>query len=410
MDSDSRKILSGKRVLLGVASSISAYRALDLASMLRKAGAEVRAVLTENVRHLVGVAAFDAITHQRTITTLWESSHAGQMDHLETTKWADIFVICPATANTLAVLAHGLAGDALGTLAVAWNKRPLLIAPAMNPEMWRNVATQANIQILEERGHRFIGPVEGPTACDDVGKGRLAPVEDLYDAIVAEMQRGAGRLSGKRVLITGGPTREFADDVRCITNPSTGRMGLALAAEAAREGAEVVLVTGPATLDVPESIGSVRRVVTADEMLAAVMEELPRIDMAIFAAAVSDWKPADRQAGKLKKTGAEEEMSLRLVRTPDIAAEANKRRRDGQVFVGFAAESENLESYAGEKMRKKGFSLVFANPINEEGAGFGAESNHGLLIFADGSKQDVPSATKAEIARRILGESLGYLP
>lgn len=395
--------LRGLRILLGVSSSIAAYRALDLASMLRKAGAEVRAVLTENVQHLVGAAAFDAITHQRTITTLWDSQHAGGMDHLEATKWADIFVICPATANTLAVLAHGLGGDALGTLALAWNKTPLLIAPAMNPEMWRNGATQANVKVLKERGHEFAGPVTGATACDDVGLGRLAPMEDVYTRI-QEIAARHKDFAGRRILVTAGPTREFADDVRCITNPSTGKMGIAVAEEAARRGAEVVLVLGPTVLEASERIG-VRRIVSAEEMLKTVLEELPGIDIAVFAAAVSDWKPAERKPGKMKKAETRE-MSIQLVRTPDIAAEANKKRAPGQVFIGFAAESSDLEKYGKEKLEKKGFDLLFANPVNEAEAGFGTDTNRGVIIRKDGVREEVAAASKREIARRLLDEAL----
>lgn len=407
MSSQPASNLAGARVLLGVSSSIAAHRALDLASMLRKAGAEVRAVLTRNATNLVGIAAFDAITHQRTIASLWGSGHEGEMDHLAVTKWATDFVVAPATANTLAVLAHGLAPDALGTFAVAWNKSPLIIAPAMNPEMWRNAAVQENVATLRRRGHRFVGPDSGPTACDDIGRGRLAPVEEIFAAI-AEAHRARtapGPLAGKRVLITAGPTREFADDVRCITNPSTGRQGIALAEAALELGAaEVVLVLGPTTLRPPTAVRTIP-VVSADDMLAAVLRESDAADVLVFSAAVSDWKPAERHNGKEKKTAVAAENSLQLVRTPDIAATANGKRRPGQVFVGFAAESHNLAAYAGEKMARKGFSLVFANPINEPGAGFGGDTNRGLLLLADGTQRRVEQASKHDIARLILNEA-----
>jgi phosphopantothenoylcysteine decarboxylase/phosphopantothenate--cysteine ligase len=392
---------AGLRVLLGVSSSIAAYRALDLASLLRKGGAEVRAVLTPDVRHLVGPAAFDAITHQRTVSGLWGSDHAGEMDHLGATKWATHFVVAPATANTLASLAHGLASDALGTFAVAWNG-PLLIAPAMNPEMWRNPAVQANVQTLRERGHRFVGPSSGRLACDDVGEGRLASVEEIADALAA--MAAPQRFAGKRILVTSGPTREFADDVRCITNPSTGRQGFAVAELLVLQGAEVVVVTGPTQLAAPRGLAALHRITSADQMLASVLRELPSVDVAIFAAAVSDWRPAERVLGKEKKTSVEDEVSLRLVRTPDIAATANQARRPDQVFVGFAAESTNLQGYAGEKMRKKGFALVFANPINEAGAGFESDTNRGLILRDDGSVREVPAGSKSAIASVLLDE------
>ncbi|MBI1292709.1 bifunctional phosphopantothenoylcysteine decarboxylase/phosphopantothenate--cysteine ligase CoaBC [bacterium] len=395
--------LIGLRVLLGVSSSIAAYRALDVASALRKRGAEVRAVLSANVPELVSPAAFDAITHQRTVSGLWGSDHAGEMDHLAATKWADVFAIVPATANTIGLIAHGIAPDALSTFVLAWNKAPLLIAPAMNPEMWRNGAVQANVKLLRERGHEFIGPARGRMACDDVGDGRLAPVEEIVEAI-ARRHLSKGRLAGRRVLITSGPTREYADDVRCITNPSTGKQGMALVRAVHAEGGSVVLVSGPSEVPVPSGVERVRRIQSADEMLAAVLEELPNVDLAIFAAAVSDWKPAERIIGKEKKTAVPGEVSLTLVRTPDIAATANQKRRPEQLFVGFAAESQNLEGYAGEKMLKKGFALVFANPINEAGAGFGSDTNRGLILRDDGTKRDVPGGTKDDIARLLIDE------
>ncbi len=398
--------LGGKRILLGVSSSIAAHRALDLASALRKKGAEVRCVLTKNVTHLISETAFDAITHQKTISTLWGSDHAGDMDHLEVTKWADLFVVCPATANTIACIAHGIAADALGTFVVAWNKSPLIIAPAMNPEMWRNTAVQRNVQLIKERGHRFIGPVHGSTACDDKGLGRLASVEEIISSIEQQLKASGKQspLKGKRITITSGPTREFADDVRCITNPSSGKQGVALAEVAASKGAEVTLVTGPTNIDLPSSGVCVVNVITAEQMLEEVLNRLTTSDAMIFAAAVSDWKPAVQHEGKLKKKNKENAMTLELVRTPDIAAEANKRRSDDQVFVGFAAESTNLKGYAGEKMKKKGFSIVFANPINEPGAGFGSDSNKGLILRDDGSEQEVPQGSKREIAELILTE------
>lgn len=396
-------------LLLGVSSSIAAHRALDLASRMRKRGWGVRAVLTPHTEHLVGAAAFDAITGQRTVTSLWESAHTGEMDHLAVTKWADQFAIVPATANTLATLAHGMAADALGTFAVAWNKAPLVIAPAMNPEMYRNAAVQANIATLRARGHRFVGPVVGDTACRDVGLGRLAPVEDIEAAIVeqAEGWEPAPDLTGHTVLITTGPTREFADDVRFISNPSTGRMGFALAAEAVAAGARVRVVSGPVEIAPPAGLDVYRAVTTAEEMLAAVKELYDGCTMAIFAAAVSDWRPASRMAGKLKKEGAGERMTMDFVRNPDIALEASKLHTGNQVHLGFAAEASDLRANGMAKLRAKGFSLLFANPVNEAGAGFGSDTNHGLLLHADGRIVEVPSGSKKRLARRLLREMRG---
>lgn len=404
--------LRGKRVLLGVSSSIAAHRALDIASQLRQGGVEVRAVLSENVPKLVGPAAFDAITHQRTITSLWESPTAGEMDHLAATKWADFFLLAPATANLLGALANGLGRNALETLLLAWNKAPLLIAPAMNPEMWRNPAVQANVAVLRGRGHRFAGPAEGRLACDDVGPGRLASAEEVLRSLndlSAELSGSASPspMGGKQVLVTAGATREFLDDVRCLTNPSSGRQGYEIALEAAARGARVILVHGKGGAEAPVHPGiECRPVESAEEMLAAVMESLPAADAAVFAAAVSDWRPARREPGKPKKEGAPESVRIELVRTPDVAAECHRARRPGQIFVGFAAEAEpgRLEELGREKMARKGFQLLFANPVNEEGSGFASATNRGLLLGEDGSLWELAPMSKREVACSILDE------
>ncbi len=396
------------RVLLGVSTSIAAHRALDLASNLRKRGVQVRAVLSEGVPNLISAAAFDAITQTRTITNLWGGGHEGEMDHLAATKWAEHFVFAPASANLLAKLAHGIADDAIGTFALAFNKRPFIIAPAMNPEMWRNAAVRENVETLRRRGHRFVGPVAGETACGDFGLGRLAPVDAIEQALMEQVEGwdSLPDLRGERIVISGGPTREFADDVRFISNPSTGKMAWAIAREAADGGAHVTLVAGPVDLAPPTGLAKFIRVETAEQMRDAMLAELPRATMAVFAAAVSDWRPAERLHGKLKKREGETEMTVRFVRTPDIAMEASRSRRAGQIFLGFAAESDGLTQNAEEKLRRKGFDLVFANPINEPGAGFASETNRGLFLWANGRREPVENQGKRRIARRILTEGL----
>ncbi|MDX2175426.1 MAG: bifunctional phosphopantothenoylcysteine decarboxylase/phosphopantothenate--cysteine ligase CoaBC [Candidatus Sumerlaeia bacterium] len=394
-------------ILLGVSSSIAIHRALDLASNLRKKGHEVQAVLSRHASNLITPAAFEAMTGRRAISSIWDSGHTGEMDHLATTKWADHMVFVPASANTLATLAHGIAADALGTFAIAFNReRPFLIAPAMNPEMWRNPAVQANVETLKRRGHRFIGPVVGPTACGDFGLGRLAAVADIEQALT-ELIEGwppAPDLSREHFLVTAGPTREFADDVRFLSNPSTGKMAFAIADDAARAGAAVTLISGPVDLPTPPLVSRRIDVTTADEMLAAVLQQLPQATTAVFAAAVSDWKPAVRVAGKLKKRGEADSQSLELARTPDVALAASLEKSASQLFVGFAAESSDILANAEEKLSRKRFDFVFANPINEPGAGFGTDTNRGTLLWADGRREPVPDAGKRAIARRILAE------
>jgi len=397
-------IYSGLRLLLGVSSSIAAYRALDIASNVVKGGGEVRAVLTQNAARIVGPAAFDAIAGTRTVTTLWGGAEAGEMDHLAATKWANVFCVAPASAATIARLAVGLADDALSTFAVAWPE-PLVVAPAMNPTMFQHATVQENLRRLRDRGCVVVGPATGRTACGDVGAGRLAEVDDILIAIVDRLRARSAvpMLAGRRILITSGPTREFADPVRCITNPSTGRMGVALARQAIAAGARVSLVTGPCDIAMPAGLSSLDRVVTAEEMRDAVVARVPEVDAAIFAAAVSDWKPAERLDKKAKKEDGPDETTIRLVRTPDVALEAAKHRRPGQIFVGFAAESHELVENARSKMHRKSFDLIVANPINEPGAGFASDTNRATILRAD-SRREIPSTTKDQLAVEILRE------
>ena len=397
-------IYEGLRLLLGVTGSIAAYRALDIASNIIKGGGQVRAVLTPHAAKLVSPTAFEAITGRPAVVSLWSSDHPGEMDHLAATKWANVFCVAPATAGTIARLAHGMADDALSTFAVAWPEA-LIICPAMNPTMFKHPTVGENLARLRARGAIVIGPGEGPTACGDQGIGRLVDVEQILIAIVDlyRARRGPELLPGRRVLVTSGPTREFADPVRCITNPSTGRMGLAIARAAMEAGARVALVSGPCELPMPEGLESLDRVTTAEQMRDAVLRRLPTADVAVFAAAVSDWRPAEMAPRKAKKEAAAEEVTLRLVRTPDIAAEAAAARRPGQFLVGFAAETEDLEANARDKMRRKGFDLVAANLVNESGSGFGTETNKLLLVGPRGSRE-LPLASKDEAARALVAE------
>lgn len=397
-------IYAGLRLLLGVSSSIAAYRALDIASCVIKGGGEVRAVLTPNAAKLVSPAAFEAITSRPASSSLWDSSQPGRMDHLAATKWANVFCVAPATAGTIARLAHGMAEDALSTLAVAWPE-PLIVCPAMNPTMFQHPTVGGNLAKLRARGAIVVGPGTGQTACGDHGVGRLADVEEIVLAIVDRYRdrQGPQPLAGRRVLVTSGPTREFADPVRCVTNPSTGRMGIALARAALAAGARVRLVSGPCELPFPDGLETLDRVVTAAQMRDAVLDRLADCDAAVFAAAVSDWRPAEESPSKAKKEDGPEEVHLRLVRTPDVAAEANAARRPGQVLVGFAAETEDLEANARAKMARKGFDLVAANLVNESGSGFGSDTNRLVVVKADGVVE-LPLASKDEAAKALVAE------
>lgn len=410
-------------ILIGVSASIAAHRALDLASSLRKLGHEVAAVFSENAQRLLTPASMEAITGRRVVTTLWDGEHTGNMDHLALTKWADVFVVVPASANCLATLALGTAQDALGTMALAWPvHRPMIVCPAMNPTMWAHPTVQVHKAQLMARGVLVVGPVSGDTACRDQGEGRLAPVEEILQAVIGFASNSQPPLlRGRNVLITGGPTAEPLDPVRHITNLSTGRMAVALAEQARAFGAHVHLVIGPTSLPMPEGPAiDVYRVTTAKEMLHQVLEIQPNAALLIFAAAVSDWTPREPSAEKLRKEALPPDAVLRveLVRTPDIALAANQARLPGQVLVGFSAESRDPIPTALAKAARKGFDLVFANPIDQTDAGFGSATNHGWLIqpipsapnASDPTVEAVTVRSKSEVARLILQRAAALLP
>ncbi len=402
--------LEGRRVLLGVSSSIAEHRALDLASALVKRGAQVQVVMTEEATRLIQPLAFEAITRRRVVVSLWERPHAYEMEHLEWTKWAEVFVVAPATANVIAKLALGIADDALTTFALAWRGR-LLLAPAMNPAMFSHPALNDNLQRLRERGVGCIGPAVGATACGDVGLGRLAPVEEILARVVEALGAapqgapcGESSLAGLRVLVTSGPTREYLDPVRYLSNPSSGKMGHALAAEAARRGARVTLLHGPVALPAPEGLEEAVAITTAREMFEEAVKRAPEMDLFIFAAAVSDWRPAETSARKRKKEGAPERLSVEFVRNPDIALGCLERARAGALRVGFAAETHGLLAHAREKLRAKRFDLIVANDVTAPGAGFAADTNRAILLREGAAPRSLESMTKSALAAVILDE------
>lgn len=409
--------LDGRRVLLGVCSSIAVYRALDIVSQLVKRGAQVQVVMTAEATELVRPLAFETISRHRVVTSLWERPHAYEMEHLEWTKWAEVMVVAPATANAIGKIAHGIADDALTTAVLAWPGR-LLLAPAMNPTMWQSVALQENVARLRDRGVEFVGPVTGSTACGDIGLGRMASVEEILERIVAALKssppppstpaktRAAGTspLCGKRVVITSGPTREFFDPVRFLSNPSSGKMGHALAAEAAARGAVVTLIHGPVSIPPPPCVEEIVAVTTAQEMCDAVMDRAGRTDVAIFAAAVSDWRPAERMEKKQKKEGAGERIEIALVRNPDIALQSLKAMPKKSVRVGFAAETHDHAKNAESKRRAKKFDLLVANNVLGPDGAFGADDNQAWLFSGGAEPRPLRRMAKADLAAELLDE------
>jgi phosphopantothenoylcysteine decarboxylase/phosphopantothenate--cysteine ligase len=387
--------LAGQRVLLGVTGGIAAYKAADLARRLQDAGAQVRVAMTEGAQQFVAPLTFQALTGEAVRTSLWDSAAEMAMGHIELARWATRVVVAPASADFLAKLAHGFASDLLGTLCLA-TEAPIAVVPAMNRVMWANAATQANVEQLRARGIAILGPAEGDQACGEVGAGRM--LEPLQ--IVAALQALApgGALAGARVLVSAGPTLEDIDPVRFLGNRSSGKMGFALAAEAAAMGAQVTLVSGPVTLETPRGVRriDVRR---ATEMREAVLSALPGQDVYIGAAAIADYMPAQASTQKIKK-GAET-MTLELVRTPDVLAEVATHAQRPRLVVGFAAETEQLEAHALAKLRAKHLDLIAGNDVSAPGLGFGSEDNALQVYDADG-RHDIPRGSKPVVARALL--------
>jgi len=386
--------LAGQHVLLGVSGGIAAYKAAELVRRLRDAGAEVRVVLTENAARFVTALTFQALSGQPVRSSLWDESAEAAMGHIELARWADQIVIAPASADLIARIAHGHADDLLTTLCLA-TAAPVALAPAMNQQMWANAATQANLAVLRERGLRILGPASGSQACGEFGAGRLLEADNIVAELVAA--RAPRALAGLKVLISAGPTFEDIDPVRFIGNRSSGRMGFAIAAAAAAQGAEVTLVAGPVALATPSGVARID-VRSAREMRDAVFARAASHDIFVSAAAVGDYRPETMSAQKIKKKDAQP-LDLKLVQNPDIIAEIAGLPRKPFV-VGFAAETENVERHARAKLDKKRIDLIAANQVGA-GQGFESEDNALLLIWRDGSEQ-LERADKRALADRLL--------
>jgi phosphopantothenoylcysteine decarboxylase/phosphopantothenate--cysteine ligase len=384
----------GRRVLLAVTGGIAAYKSAILARLLTAGGADVTSLLTNAATRFIGPDTLSALTGRPAYTTVWD--RPGEVLHVRLAHDADVAVIAPCTANVLAKLAHGIADD-LVTSTMLEYAGPLVIAPAMHTGMWAAAATQANVATLVGRGVRFVGPVEGPLAHGDEGLGRMSDPEDIAAAVHATFE--PGDLAGVRVVVTAGPTHEPIDPVRFIGNRSSGTMGVAVAAEAARRGADVTIVLGPGTVPPPSDVDVVR-VETADEMHAAVAGRALDADVVVMAAAVADFRPKSIADMKLKKEAGVPELVLEP--TPDIIAELGERKRTGQIVVGFAAETADAETAGSEKLRRKHLDLLVANLVGRAGTGFGSSTNDAAIIGPTGTVEPMRTWTKAELARAIL--------
>ena len=393
-------MLAEKRIVLGVSGGIAAYKACDLVSRLKKRGAQVRVVLTKHACEFVPPLTFETLSGNPAYTDAFDRKF--EIEHVALAKWADAMVVAPATANALAKMAAGIADDLLTTTLLAVTA-PVVAAPAMNAAMWRHPATRANAALLRSRGVRFVGPASGHLACGDDDVGRMSEPEAIVEALEALFAEGgrvgaACDLSGRRILVTAGPTVERIDPVRFITNRSTGKMGYAIAAAAARRGAEVVLVSGPVSLPCPDGVERVS-VESSRELCDAVLGRAGECDAVIQAAAPADFTPATFSETKIKKTG--EGMALELRPTTDIAAALGARKRPGQVLVAFAAETNDLIDNARGKLARKNADLVVANDVTRPGAGFGADTNIVSLVTRD-SARELPVMPKSEVADAIL--------
>ena len=389
--------LTGREIVLGVTGGIAAYKSAEIVSRLRHLGAHVHVIMTRNATEFVSPLTFQTLSANPVVTDTFAAPEYWNVEHVALAKLADIFVVAPATANILAKMACGIADDMLSTTLLA-TKAPILAAPAMNTGMWTSAATQANVSVLQERGVHLIGPASGILACGDEGAGRMSEPEEIVHEIERILSAGQD-LTGLKVLITAGATRERLDPVRFLTNDSSGKMGFALAEAARDRGADVTVVCGSVTASIPRNV-SVIRIESAEDLLKAMSEQAPLHDIVIQAAAVADYRPAAAEDMKIKKKKGQE-MILTLVENPDVAKAVGIMKKDGQTLVGFAAETDHLREFAQEKLAKKNLDLIVANDVTKEGAGFNTDTNIATLISKTGSR-DYPLMSKRELADIIL--------
>jgi phosphopantothenoylcysteine decarboxylase / phosphopantothenate---cysteine ligase len=390
------------KVTVGVSGGVAAYKAAELVRALQRQALDVHVVMTEAAQQFVQPLTFASLTGHKVITSLWagdsdESNLTSAIEHIDAAQTTDALIVAPATANILAKFAQGIADDFLTTMYLATNA-PVIVAPAMNVNMWNHPATQANLALLEERGVRIVSPDSGYLACGMVGSGRLAENDAIVQAVLGILTH-RNDLAGETVLITAGGTREAIDPVRFLGNRSSGKMGYALAEAAAKRGAKVILVSAPTALRPPANTEIVS-VVTTEEMRAAVLSRLDEATIVIKAAAVADYRPVIQAEQKLKRTGP---LTIELEPTEDILAEVVQRRRDGMLVIGFAAETENALVHGRDKLLRKGADAIVLNDVSREGVGFDSDRN-AVTFLTHQTAIDLPEMSKRELADRILEE------
>lgn len=384
------------RIVVGITGGIAAYKAPELVRLLKKAGHEVRCAATEHALEFVTRVTLETVSGAPLYSDLFAS---GRTEHISLKDWGEMLVVAPATANIIGKVANGIADDALSTLLLAFSKKPVIMAPAMNCEMWAHPAVQHNIETLKSWGIRMVGPEEGELACGVNGMGRMAEPEAIAAAACAAVQ--PQRLQGQRWLVTAGPTYERIDSVRFIGNYSSGKMGFALAEALADAGAEVELVSGPTSLSINHPRIHRTSIESAREMYAAATEVFLRCNGAILSAAVADYRPSECADHKLKKNGSEG-MHIDLVQNPDILATLGGMKTSKQTLVGFALETDNEEANAQHKLEKKNLDYIVLNSLRDKGAGFGVDTNKVTIIGSDGSKKESPLLSKKEVAQLIV--------
>jgi phosphopantothenoylcysteine decarboxylase / phosphopantothenate---cysteine ligase len=398
-------IMEKKKILLAVSGGIAAYKAAPVASKLYQSGYEVKVILTESAQKFITPLTFQTLTRQAVYTDTFEEKDPSVVSHIDIADWADLVLIAPATANVIGKLANGIADDMLSTTLLA-TKADVLIAPAMNVNMFNHPAVKKNMETLATFGWRFIEPNEGLLACGWIGKGRLAEPEELINAVhmyfEEKKEEHSLPLSGKKVMVTAGPTREELDPVRYFTNHSSGKMGYAIASAAKKLGADVTLVTGPTSLEVPSGV-QIERVISAKEMFDKAISLYKEQDIVIKCAAVADYTPITVHSNKFKKKN--DTWTIELKKTDDILKELGERK-EHQILVGFAAETENLEDYAKDKLIRKNLDIVVGNDVSKEGSGFGSDTNEIVMIKKDGSVRQLPILSKEQAANELLEEVL----